>query len=306
MPSRFRLYAGLVAVAVIWGSSFVAGKYAVGMASPVPFAALRFALASVLLLPLLFAQEGRRGMPRRRELPGLVFLGLTGIFGYNLCFFYGLRENAAGLSALVVAANPVLINLLAAALLGERLRPAGALGLVAALAGVFLVLDGGTGRLHLAGLLEPRRFLLYGAAGCWALYTLEGKVLLRRISPLKATAWASLLGTVPLAALGLWHGGLAALTGLSLGGWLLAAYFAVFVTVLAFLWYYRGVAVLGAGRAAAFIPLLPVVALGLSAVVYRETMSWLQLAGAAAVVGGVVLLARPRGERGAAEAAEAD
>lgn len=85
-------YLKLAAVSMIWGGTFVAGRYLANQVDPLLAASLRFILASLGLLLFMLCARIPLARPRPRQLLRLALLGFFGIFFYNLCFFYGLHS----------------------------------------------------------------------------------------------------------------------------------------------------------------------------------------------------------------------
>ena len=97
---------------VLWAGNFIVVKSAVGVLPPVGFTFLRFRLVSPTLFVLLRWREGigRAATPRPAPICGLGALG----FGlYQILWTTGLTTVPAGDSALIIAATPVLVALLA-------------------------------------------------------------------------------------------------------------------------------------------------------------------------------------------------
>jgi len=287
--TRTGLYFSLVLVALIWGGSFVAAKFLVSELSPLSAGTARFLLSSFFLVPLLWWQEKGKVLPRWQDLPLLFFLGLTGIFLYNLSFFYGLKYNPAGESAIIIASNPILITIFSAVLLQEAVSFRQVLGVLLAFFGVVVISAGGVpSRLWSTG-FSPNHLILFGAPFSWAAFSLAGKVAMSRYSPLATTTYACLSGTVLLGGFLLWRGEGLPLTVLDASGWLALIFLAVFVTVLAFYLWYRGIDRLGASTAAIFVNLVPVSAMLFSALLFREPVHFYHLAGLFLVLSGVYL-----------------
>lgn len=111
-PSPDRLtYLKLAAVTMIWGGTFVAGRYLAAGLDPLLAATVRFALASLALLAFLGVARIRLVRPTTAQWVQLMVLGFFGIFFYNLCFFYGLHYINASRASLIVALNPAVIGL---------------------------------------------------------------------------------------------------------------------------------------------------------------------------------------------------
>jgi hypothetical protein len=86
-PVPVTTYLKLVAVALFWGGTFIAGRIVASEIPHMTAAALRFAVASGLLWLLAWKLEG--GLPKltRQQMQATFALGATGIFLYNICFF---------------------------------------------------------------------------------------------------------------------------------------------------------------------------------------------------------------------------
>jgi drug/metabolite transporter (DMT)-like permease len=288
-------YLKLVLTTFFWGGTFVAGKWAVGEAPPFFVATLRFAIASIVLWALV-AWQGRRA-GERFPLPetgvqwaGLFSLGLTGVFLYNFAFLVGLSRTSAVNGSLIVAFNPLLTAVLSAWWLKERVSPFQAAGLLLALLGVGIVVTRGSIEVVRALSFNHGDILMLGGPIAWALYTITGKKVLRTFPPLVATAYASLFGTLLLLPAAALEGSL--LSGvyrLTAYGWISVLQLALLGTVVGFVWWYDGVAELGAARASVFVNLVPIFGVLLSALILSEKLNGSQLAGGIVVVVGVAL-----------------
>ena len=288
-------YLKLVMTAFFWGGTFVAGKWAVGEAPPFFVAFLRFVIASFVLWGLV-AWRGRGSGERFPRPEGgsqwaaLFSLGLTGVFLYNFVFLTGLSWTSATNGSLIVAFNPLLTAVLSALWLKERVRPFQAAGFLLALLGVGVVVTTGSLEVLRRLTFNPGDLLMLGAPLAWALYTIFGKKVLAWFAPLPATAYAALFGTLLLLPAAAIEGSL--LTGtarLSVYGWLSVLQLALLGTVVGFVWWYDGVAELGAARASVFVNLVPVFGVLLSALILSERLTVSQLAGGILVVAGVGL-----------------
>jgi drug/metabolite transporter (DMT)-like permease len=127
----------------VWGSGYIATKTGLQYAPPFTFLSLRFATGLCLLLPLAFYWQRReplRWPETPRALMHVIVAGLL-MHAANLgaSHYSQYLGMSAGVTALVLAAQPLATALIAAALLGERLRPAQWLGVFIGLAGVALV-----------------------------------------------------------------------------------------------------------------------------------------------------------------------
>jgi drug/metabolite transporter (DMT)-like permease len=158
----------------------------------------------------------------------------------------------------LASTGPLWIALLAPALLRERLGVATLVGLVLALAGVSVVMGLGVGQPQdLAGGLTGNLIILLSSAAA-AVYTVLGKGLAQRYSPLTFCTVSCLGGAVASVPLAIWElaaaGPVTAPTPL---GWALLVYLGVLVTCFGFGVWFWGLRALPAARAGALMFLQP-------------------------------------------------
>jgi drug/metabolite transporter (DMT)-like permease len=256
-------YLMVALAAIFWGANFNLSKIVVAEMHPLAAAASRFVIAAVIML--LLAAMRRERTPWRKHIGAYMLLGLVGICGFNLLFFFGMQSTSAVNGALIMALNPLLTSLLAHYALGERLRLQQWLALPVAITGVAIVLFGAGATFHIV----PGDALMLGACISWAGYN----VLCRNWVPagvggLANTAGIMTCGAVVLTVVALvmlipLHAPLhvpslyagEALLGMVLGG-----------TVLSYLFWNVGIARFGAARTALFMNLVPVTSMLIAAV----------------------------------------
>ncbi|GGC18264.1 DMT family transporter [Pseudoduganella buxea] len=289
------VYTKLVFVTLFWGGTFIAGRIVAHALPVMTAAALRFAVAVVLLLGVAWQREG--GLPRltRQQMLATAALGLTGIFLYNLCFFGALGQMPAGRAALFIALNPIVTALAAALLLRERLSGVKWLGIALAFVGAAIVITRGdpAGALHDIGQsVGVGELLMLCAISCWAAYTLLGRSALKGLSPIAATTYAALWGLLFLAIGAAREVGGVDWPAIGWPVWAGLGYLGAFGTVLGFVWYYEGVKAIGASRTAVFNNLVPVFGIGLAALLLGEPVLVSMVAGGVLVAAGVTLTNR--------------
>ena len=189
-------YIKLIIVSLCFGGTFIAGRLIANEIPAAPAAFLRFAIAAICLLSLLYWQEQRFPKPSFKECIGLVCLGLTGILGYNLFFLKALQTVEASHTAALVSCNPVLIALLSALFLGEQITKLKIAGISLSVSGALIVAS--MGDLQTLVHFSAGDKAVAGAICCWALYSVIGKQLLKTLSPLTSVAYATLIGSLML------------------------------------------------------------------------------------------------------------
>jgi drug/metabolite transporter (DMT)-like permease len=300
--SHAGVHAALLGMALMWGLSWPAGRALALAMPPLSSSAWRFTIAALILLAWwrwLPAHQARAAVRlSAQQWAGLVIGGIVGVAGYAFFFMIALRHVEASRAAVVVTTNPVFTTLLAAWLFKERFNTRIAVGLVLALVGAATVLTQGAPWRLFSGSVGVGEWLLLGCIATWVGYTLIARALLGGIDSLAATAITSAVGTMLLwaAALALEGPAVAwgSLISLTSAGWASLLFLAVGSTVLAYAWYFRGVAELGAGTAASYISLVPVFGVASAVLLLGEPMTPSLLIGGALALAGVAIANRAR------------
>lgn len=285
----------LICVALFWGGTFVAGRI-VGPLLPPPVSAMaRFVIATVLMVATAYVLEG--GLPRldRRLFAVTALLGFLGIFAYNNFFFAAVQLLPASRTALLVALNPVATALLNAMLFRQALAPLRWLGILISFLGASIVITHGDPAALMQGAIGRGEWIMLAGVLCWALYTILSQLILKTgLSPIAATTYASLWGSLLLALYAIPSLGQVHWSGLGLDAALSVLYLGIPGTAIAYIWYFDGVKELGAPRTAVFNNFVPVFGVLLSALLLHERVPLSTLLGGAIVLCGVALTSRGR------------
>lgn len=304
-PSDLPVYLKLAAVTMVWGGTFVAGRYLADSLNPLLAASLRFLLASVALL--LFVRMARIPMvrPSARQWLQLLLLGFFGIFFYNLCFFYGLHYINASRASLIVALNPAVIGLASWLLFKERLNKAKVVGIAICMAGASMVivsrdpqlLAGGVGVGAGAWLGD---LLIFGCVLGWGVYSLFSRELNQTLGPVQTVTYSILLGTGMLWMTSIVRGevSVAAISQLGAQQWLSLLYLGVLGSALAYIGYYEGIRKIGAMRSGVFIALNPLTAVVLGALLLGEPLTLAMCLGGGLILAGIFLCNKPLARAG--------
>ena len=281
-PADLSLFAVALAVTAIWGFNFVVIKVGTGDVPPLLLAALRFVFVA---LPAVFFVQRPRA-PWRLVLGYGLFLGV-GEFGL---LFTAMKLGApAGLSSLILQAQAFFTALLAAPLLGERLGPNSAVGMLIAGSGLALIGVQGNQPGAWGGHFVVALSMLIAAALMWAI----ANVLARRIGNVGALSmmiWSSLASPVPLVLLSLTFEGpeaiaraLTSLSWLSVGA---LAYLVLLSTLVGYSAWNHLIVKHGASRVAPFSMLVPIFGISSGALCLHEHFTlWHALAAALVLLG---------------------
>ena len=283
-------YLKLLFVMLLWGGTFTSARLLGNELDPAVSAFLRFLIASLVLLALLYYKEG--GFPRvsKTQMLPLVGMGLSGIAVYNLLFFYGLVHTEAGVGSMITATNPLITAVGAALLFKERFTAIRVLGFILCMIGAGLIITRG----DLSSLLREGvgigELAFIGCAISWATYTLIGRFISHQLSSLAVIAYASSIGTVVLFFFALNADLMDAIKHVSLNVSLNLVYLSILATVIGFVWFQEGVKVLGAAKAAVFIYFMPVSAVFWAYLILDERFTLVLAFGASLVISGIYLV----------------
>lgn len=281
-------YILLSLTALFWGGNAIAGKAAVDAVPPMAFTFLRWFTAAVILFAVA-APHLRKDWPViRRHGPYLFAMGAVGFAAFNLLLYNAVHTTTALNVTIEQSAMPMVIMVLGFIAFRETFTWIQALGSMLSIVGVAITVSHG----DLAALLGLQVTLGDGlmviAALVYSIYTLA----LRFKPPLH---WLSFLAVLALSA---------AATCLpffiyemmqgkfftpSVEGAALVLYVAVFPSILAQLFFARGVSMIGASRAGMFINLVPVFAAVLAILLLGEHLQMFHITGFGFIMIGIWL-----------------
>ena len=276
----------LLLMALIWGVNFSIVKFATEVMTPLAFTGLRVMLAAVVLITFALARGGK--FPTRREILTLMALGMLGNGLYQIFFVEGLARTKVGNAALIVAATPAFIAIISRVGGIERVSRRVHAGIALSLAGVIIVVLGSarssSGTATLLGTL-----LVFCGTLCWTAFTVMLQPYARRIDPIKLSAFTMLGGCIPLLivtpkALLATHW-----SEVGLAAWGAVFYASVISMGVAYLFWYRGLRVLGPTRTAVYSNLQPVIAIIVAWIFLHESPTAWQGVGTATIMTGLFL-----------------
>jgi drug/metabolite transporter (DMT)-like permease len=237
----------LTLLGAIWGGSFLFMRVAAGEFGAIPLVEARLGLGALVLLPFLW-------QARAHFTPGL-WLRIAGIAAVNsvipfVLFAWGAERAPAGIGAITNAMTVMFTSLVAYLLYAERIGSRQLIGLVAGFVGVAILASGKTQ----GQAVWPAALAGAGASLCYGF----GINFVRRYLtglPAGAVAAANLLcGSIILAPLALWTWPQHAISPKAWGS---AVLLGVLCTGIAFVYYYRLIARIGAARTSTVTYLIP-------------------------------------------------
>ena len=288
-PKKFVLYLKLLLTAAFWGGTFIAGRVVVKNVGPFSASFLRFAQAAVCLFLVTWKVEGKFPVIKPAHFIGVILLGATGVFTYNIFFFKGLKIIEASRASLIIATCPIFIAVLSSFLFKEKLNLIKIIGIIISVTGAVIVISRGNLIEIVNGGLGRGELYLFICVLSWTAYSLIGKSLMTDYSPLVLVSFASAIGAVASFPPAYFEGMMSDIFHYSVTDWLCIFYLAIFGTVIGFVWYYEGIKKIGPVKAGLFINFVPIWGVTLAFLILAEPVTLSLLIGTVLVVSGVYL-----------------
>lgn len=180
----------------IWGSIYVAAKYALQSLGPVELICLRYIVALVSLYILLTVKKGRKKV-EKGDWKYFWIVGGVGYFGSIVFQMVGTKLLDASLASLINSLNPVSISIFAAVFLGEKIRFNQAAGIAVSLVGVYVILGVGGASINVWGAAAS-----VGSVLLWSCSSISARKISERYDPVQISLYGiaiALLFTMPSA-----------------------------------------------------------------------------------------------------------
>jgi drug/metabolite transporter (DMT)-like permease len=305
--STRRVWAALVTVYVVWGSTYLAIRYAVVTIPPLLMGGARFVAAGAALFAWDRWSGSRSGEARVRDRSergrgwlGALLIGGLLLLGGNGCVVWGEAHHVpSGISALIFATLPMWMALLSFLLYRERLSAAVIGGLVLGFAGTALLVENASSGS--SGWVGP--LVVLGGAFCWSL----GSVL-TRWAPLperqmRSTAMQMLCGGGLLALAGLVSGEAGDLhySSITASSWTAFVYLILIGSLVGFTAYTWLLPNARLSLVSTYAYVNPVVALFLGWAIASEPITLRTFAASAIVIAAVVIIVTARARAGPSE-----
>lgn len=275
----------MLVTSLLWGGNFVVAKTLVAHASPMTLTLVRWLIAVIVLLPLVWWKE-KRLVPAKAALVPLFLMGITGVALFNIFQFLALERTTSTNAGLISTMNTMSIALFSFAFLKEKINGLQLLAMVLSLIGVFLVLSKGDWQLLWHFQLNIGDLWMVAAVCVWGLYSVCSKWAMQTTSPLMATLYAGLFGVlilVPFTIKDFTFSEIDSSFILSL------LYTGVISTVVCMVFWNIGVQQLGATTSGIFLNFNPIFTALLAFLFIGEQLSWLQGIGGIIVILGCYL-----------------
>ena len=282
-----------IAMAIV-GSGVVMGKVLIGGFPVFLASGLRFLLAAAVLFPIVWICDNGKAQFKsltRGDWLGMFLLALFGQFLFTISLLWGLKATGAMEAGVITASSPAVVALLAFVFFRELPRGKSLFGVLLAVCGLMVI---NLGSLTDSGSTPQGRIwgnlLILLAVFGESTFSLLRRMIRPEVSPMFISLGLCLWGLVMFTPLALYEA-----SGFDFGvvgwsHWISLLYFALIYTVVAYIFWFRGVAHLPASTAGVCTACMPVSALSLSFVILGEDLTAYHLLGFVCVLTAIFLM----------------
>jgi len=284
-------YLLLTLTSLFWAGSIVLGRFASGQIPPVTLAFIRWSGAFFVVLPFAWPHLKRDWPLIRRHWLLMTVLSLTGISAYNTLAYWGLQYTEALNALLLQSTNPLHIAFWTFLLNGVRLTRAQAAGILVSLVGVIVIICRGDPTVLTTIGINQGDLWMIAALTTNGIYSalLQRRPAMHPVSFLSFTiGWGACL-LLPLL---VWELATVSVMQVTSSNVAVLVYMILFPALIAYLFYNRGLELIGPNRAAPFLHLIPVFGSALAILFLGEVLSLYHAVGYALVLAGIITATR--------------
>ena len=286
-----RPYLLLTFTALFWAGNSIVGRAARDVMPPVALAFWRWALALLLLLPFAWPHLRRDFSDLRANWKWVLALGILGIGTFNTLLYTGLQTTTAVNGLLLQSMQPALILTLGALVFGETVRFLQITGIVLSLTGALIIILRGDVSALVGLDFNSGDLVICAAVVVWSFYS----VLLRKrpaVHPLSFLAATFMVGITAISPFYIAEISSGRLIESRPESWLAISYVCLFPSLIAYLFFNRGVELLGSATAGLYLNIMPVIGALLAVTLLSEPVRWFHFLGIGLVAIGIVSAAR--------------
>ena len=284
-------YLLLSLTSLFWAGNIVLARYVAGHVPPMTLSCVRWIGAFAMLMPFAWPHLKQDWPALRARLPLMVALSATGFAFNNAVSYWALQYTEALNALLIQSSGPLFVALWSLLLFGMRLTLAQFAGIAISLAGVLTILLHG----DLAALVNIHfnrgDVMFAGAVLSFGLYSalITRRPKTHQLSLICFTIGCGALLLLPFSILEFSAGVRLKPDALTLAT---VIYVIIFPSILAYLFFNRGIALIGPNRASPFLHLVPVFGSAMAILLLGEQPRLFHLVGYLLVLGGVVIASR--------------
>ncbi|BCB05206.1 DMT family transporter [Bacillus sp. KH172YL63] len=280
-----KYYYLLLLTSLLWGGNFIVGKTLVEHASPGTLTILRWGIAVLCLLPMVWWKERKLILPVRSILP-LALMGVTGVALFQALQFMALEKTSATNVGLISTLNMFSIAGISFIFLKEKMNAYQFLSMLISLFGVMLVLSKGNPEMVYSLQFNEGDLYMLAAVVMWGFYSVCSKWAMKTVTPMMSILYSGIFGLLFLLPFNLQD---FRVTDVDASFIQSILYTGVISTVVCMVLWNVGVNKLGPSTSGLFLNFNPVFTALLAFIFLGENMTVLQAVGSVVVLAGCVL-----------------
>ena len=283
-------YLLLILTTLFWSGNFIVGKAASNYQIP-PFSLnfYRWLFAFLILLPFTFKEILSHKKYILDNISFFIILGITSITIFNSIVYYSLYYTQVISGVLMISTIPVWIMFIASILKIEKTNLFQIIGVILSLTGVVFIITKADIKLIKSLDFNKGDLSMVVAMFAWATYStlLRKKTYeISQIALLEIIIICGLVFLIPIYFIEMSSGNLIILGKPFI---LTLTYVVLFPGILAFLFWIKGIAIIGANRAGVFLHLMPIFGALMAMVIFKEKFMFYHSLGAIFIIAGITL-----------------
>ena len=292
MTKKIIPYLEALFAVIVWGTSFIATKIAVGEISPIAVVWVRFAMGIPILMFTVIARK-QFSFPKGREWLYFTLLGFLGITFHQWLQSNGLKTAQATTTSWIVSTSPAFIAILGWMVLKEKLNLLQSSGIALAMVGVLAVVSKGDLSTLTAGNFGTTGdFLILISSVNWAVFSILSRGGLNRHPSTFLTFWSMTIGWLITSAAFFYGRHYVDIPQLDLRGWVAMIFLGIFTTGFAYIAWFDALSQLTAAQTGAFLFIEPLTSMVVAAIILHEKITPVSMVGGAVILAGIWLVNR--------------
>ena len=274
---------------IFWAFAFSLIKIGLEELSPINLTIMRLFIVCTIFFIILIFKHDNFSKLQKKDIPILFSLGFFGMVIYHLALNYGEQFISAGAASLIIATIPLFVVILAILFLSEKITYNIAIGISLSLIGVIIISIYGNENIILEINYISGAIAVLIAAIAGAGYTVAGKKLLQKYTPLSLTIYAFLiggLGLIPFINYSL----IEEVSKLSSSGWLAVIILALFPTIIGYVFWYMILEIKPASKISVYLYLTPIFSTIIAFFYLNEEITYLFILGGFLVIMGLYIV----------------
>lgn len=283
-------YLLLSLTALFWAGNFVLGRSMHLVVSPIVMAEMRWLLALLIILPFLLPKLKKNKKIIIQHWPILTLLSILSVACFNTFIYFGLTITTATNATILQSVIPIAILIISAYWLNEAVTKRQWLGVFISLAGVLTLITKGDLSSLVDYSINKGDMLVLVAVILWAIYSILLRYRPSEIDGFTFFGLTVLIGSIALLPFAIIEYQYSTIEIVWQNSTVLSIlYMAIFPSILAYIFWNKGVSELGAAKAGLFIHLMPCFGIVLSSVFLNEKIYLFHIGGVLMIFSGIYL-----------------